>query len=104
LPVSFIFILALIFITPGSGATNVIQAAPVQSVSGLPVVSFTSASTTVGEATPTATNTVQVSPAPATSNVTVEYLTINVTAQAGTDYLQKAGTFTFTATTTQQNI
>jgi hypothetical protein len=104
LPVSFIFILALIFITPGSGATNVIQAAPVQSVSGLPVVSFTSASTTVGEATTSATITVQVSPAPATSTVTVEYLTIDVTAQAGTDYVQNTGTLTFTATTTQQNI
>jgi hypothetical protein len=100
-----IFIVAFIFLNSPNLSPAAIEAAPDQSVSGLPVVSFTSASSTVSEGTTPALITVQVSPAPTTSTVTVEYFTQGGSAQAGTDYVSATGSLTFVVSgSTQQNI
>ena len=70
---------------------------------GLPVISFNTATYTVGEGGGTATLTVSMSRASA-SNVTVKYATNDGTATAGSDYTAASGTLTFAPGETSKSI
>jgi hypothetical protein len=92
-----IVILTFALIQAFSGPAAVVQAAPLQQPQHL--ISFTNSNFTVNEGDGTVTIDVAISPgltAPMTA--TVEYLTVNGTAQAGLDYIATSNTLLFDST------
>jgi hypothetical protein len=84
------------------GFTRLATSSPITVQAGLPTLSINNVSTTEGNSgTTPATFTVTLSPT-STQTVTVSYATANGTATAGSDYVSKSGTLTFTSGTATQ--